>query len=232
MTKNFSGQNHDNVVDLFSGQRTSALQMQRYVRLAPEYDGICMLYSNHRTRGQKLYTLKILSWALKANGEVVGLVPWLNRVYECNSLDNPVHGQWEGYYDEKRDSIFYQPPAHKVTELQQAAEYFPQYDDRQDTVLQEIPDTIGTHAMLDSPDHHNLILTEVISWQLRASGEVLAMLIDEERVTETPVLMGDPCLYAYKENPNFRFFFQHHIANQIKSEDPEALAAIALLFDH
>ncbi len=53
--------------------------------------------------------------------------------------------------------------------------------------------------------------------------------MDPEKITHTPVLAGDPCLYRAEENPEFRYFFQHHIANQIKSEDPEALQAIALL---
>ena len=30
---------------------------------------------------------------------------------------------------------------------------------------------------------------------------------------------------------SFRYFFQHQIANKLKDEDPEALAAISLLVD-
>jgi len=31
------------------------------------------------------------------------------------------------------------------------------------------------------------------------------------------------------KNADFKYFFQHHIANQLKSQNPEAMAAIALL---
>jgi hypothetical protein len=220
-----------NVIDLFSRETTNALKQQRIIRVAPEYDGICMLYSNNHTRGNKLFTLKVLCWGLKANGDIVGLVPWLNKVYECETLNDPVHGQWEGYYDADRECIFSQPLTHKALELEQAVDYFEQPHQDEDEVIQEIPDTIGTHAMLNAEDKNSLILTEVISWRLLGDGSIEGMLIDEDGVTETPVLAGDPCLYPVTENPNFRFFFQHHIANQIKSEDPDALAAIAMLFD-
>ena len=226
-----TGPETHNVVDLFSRQPIHALKQQRIIRLAPEYDGISMLYSNNHTNNNKLYTLKVLCWGLKANGEVVGLVPWLNKVYECESLNDPVHGQWEGYYDVEKECIFSNPPRHKVMELEEAFNYFQQPEGNEEALIQEIPDTIGTHAMLNAEDKNSLILTEVISWQLLANGSIQGMLIDEDQVTETPVLAGDPCLYPVTANPNFRFFFQHHIANQIKSEDPDALAAIALLFD-
>jgi hypothetical protein len=50
-------------------------------------------------------------------------------------------------------------------------------------------------------------------------------------MVNTPVLPGDECLYAADKNKDFHYFFQHHIANKLKSNDPEALAAISLLKD-
>jgi hypothetical protein len=38
-------------------------------------------------------------------------------------------------------------------------------------------------------------------------------------------------LYAAQTYENFRYFFQHQIANKIKAQDPEALAAISMLVD-
>ena len=69
-----TGHNMDNVVDLFSRKTYSALHDERFIRLAPELDGLEMLYSND-TSSEKLYSLKILCWGLRANDEVVGLVP-------------------------------------------------------------------------------------------------------------------------------------------------------------
>ncbi len=220
-----------NVVDLFSGKPFSTLQQERIVRLSPEYDGLCMLYSTHKANPDKLYTMKILCWGIRDNGEVIGLVPWLNRILPCDELEDPFFGRFEGYYDIASEHIFYHPPPHKVTELETAADYFTPEVPDEDIVVQEVPDTIGTHAMLNADDSNSLILTEVLSWRLLQSGHLQAMLIDEAQVNVTPVLPGDPCLYPAEENPNFRYFFQHQIANQIKAQDPEALAAIALLFE-
>lgn len=222
----------DNVVDLFSGKPLSALAEQQIIRLAPEYDGLSMLYSNRHTDANKLYAMRILCWALQADGTVVGMVPWLNRLCPCTDLDDPATGLWEGYYDATADLLFYDPPPHKVAELESAAEYFSAGLDNPSPVVQEIPDTIGTHALLAGEDDHTLVLTEVLSWRLHNDGEIDAMLIDEKSVHATPVLPGDDCLYPARENPRFRYFFQHHIANQIKSEDPVALAAISMLFDN
>jgi hypothetical protein len=221
----------DNVVDIFSGKPLSALRDEQFVRLSPEYDGIAMLYSNRHTDPNKLYAMKILCWGLRANGEIVGLVPWLNRLTPCTELDDAATGLWEGYYDPAADHLFFEPPPHKIAELEAAADYFGCGLDNPNAVVQEIPDTIGTHAMLAGTDEHTLVLTEVLSWRLFNDGRIEAMLIDESSVQETPVLPGSECLYPAADNPSFRYFFQHHIANQIKAEDPVALAAIAMLFE-
>ena len=83
--------------------------------------------------------------------------------------------------------------------------------------------------MLSADGFHSITLKEVVSWRLLHDGSMEAMLIDEEKMLNTPVLPGDECLYAADKNDDFRYFFQHHIANKLKSQDPEALAAISLL---
>ncbi|MDB6062464.1 MAG: hypothetical protein JWM78_2567 [Verrucomicrobiaceae bacterium] len=221
----------DNVVDLFSGKSLTTLRGEQIVRISPEYDGLSMLYSNRHTDPTKLYSMKILCWALRADGEVVGMVPWLNGLIPCPDLDDTATGLWEGYYDSVADNIFFEAPKHKAAELENAADYFDSGPHNPNRVVQEIPDIIGTHAMLAGDEDDTLVLTEVLSWRLFNDGTVEAMLIDEENVEATPVLPGDPCLYAASSDPRFRYFFQHHIANQIKSEDPAALAAIAMLFE-
>ena len=222
----------NNVVDLFSGKPLPLLEKEKIVRLSPEHDGLCMLYSNFKTTPEKLYSMEILCWAVFSNGNVVGMVPWLDKILPCTDLNDPHYGQFEGYYDTQSDEAFYDPPTHKVVELDTAAAFFVPISDEPTAVIQEIPDTIGTHALLNCARKHSLILTEVLSWRLLNNGHVQAMLIDEASVEVTPVLPGDPCLYPAEDNAQFRYFFQHHIANQIKAENPEALAAIARLFEH
>jgi hypothetical protein len=230
MTTSNDGHNMDNVIDLFTGKPYSQRRYHRIIRLAPEMDGLEMVYSN-QSHPDKFFSLKILCWALKADGEVVGMVPWLNKLVACTDIQDPLNGMWEGYYDPGIDDIFFDAPVHKVVELESAAEYYEMECDDDQEIVQEIPDNIGTHAVLSTDGFRTLLLKEVISWRLQADGTVSGTLVDESKVVETPVLPGDPCLYPADSDKAFRYFFQHHIANKIKARDPEAIAAITLLVD-
>lgn len=222
--------NLDNVIDIFTGQPLSALIDERFIRLSPELDGLEMLYSNDASP-DKLFSLKVLCWGLRANGEVVGLVPWLDNIVAAPQIRDPLNGQFEGYYDPGIDEIFFEAPIHKIVELETAAEYYDFQCENPQDVLQEIPDTIGTHAVLSNAEFHSITLKEVISWRLHYDGTIMGMLVDPDKVKSTPVLPGDECLYPAQSKPNFRYFFQHQIANKIKAEDPEALAAISMLVE-
>ncbi len=221
---------NSNVIDLFTRKPYVSRDEARFIRLSLELDGIEMLYSNE-SNNDRLFSLKILAWGLRANGEVTGLVPWLNALIPCNEIHDPIHGRWEGYYDPGVDEIFFDAPMHKVIELETAAEYFDYICESPDEVIQELPDTLGTHAVFSDKEHKTLILQEIISWRLHNDGSILGMLIDPSKVESTPVLPGDECLYPAQSKNNFRYFFQHHIANKIKSEDPDALAAMSLLVE-
>ena len=96
-------------------------------------------------------------------------------------------------------------------------------------VLQEIPDTVGTHAVFNKPSCNQLFLAEIQSWRITQNGHLQGMIIDQRMVETTPVLAGDTCLTVAQENKYFRYFFQHHIANKLKSKDPDTLAAVATL---
>lgn len=227
-TKKDSPSSH-NVFDIFSGLRLAdPAQRQRVIRLSPEHDGISMLYSNH-TGPDKLYRMKLLCWALREDGSVDGVVPWFDGPRCCEDMDDQDLGMWEGYYEPSGDEIFFEPPPHKVGELQAAARFFSRHAPATGDCIQEIADTIGTHALFIDPQREEATLTEVVSWRLDADGRFHAMLIDQDKVTSTPVLPGDPCLYAADGDPAFHYFFQHDLANQIKCEEPEAMAAVALL---
>jgi hypothetical protein len=217
------------VIDFFSGKSIDDLSQEKFIRISPEYDGLCMLYSNDNNPDH-LYTMKILCWGLRWNGDVVGLVPWLGSLVPCTEINDPLNGCWEGYYDPDIDNVFYDAPMHKVIELETSLAYFETHlVEDENAILQEIPDNVGTHAMLMGDDGKTLFLTEVLSWRLDNNGNFSGMLVDAEKIQETPILVGDNCLYPANENPQFRYYFQYHIANQIKNEDPEAMEAISLL---
>ena len=86
--------------------------------------------------------------------------------------------------------------------------------------------------MLSADRFKSITLKEVVSWRLYQDGVVSAMLIDDSKMLSTHVLPGDDCLFGTDECDDFCYFFQHHIANKIKAQDPEALAAISTLSEN
>lgn len=225
-----SSDDRSNVIDLFSGRPIDDVT-DRIIRITPELDGLEMLYTND-TSPNRLYSLKIVCWALRESGDVVGLVPWLNQVVPCPEINDPLNGRWEGYRDPRTNDIFYHTPRHKIMELELSEEFYHVEHVREGDIVQEIPDGIGTHAVLTENGFRSFVLIEVLSWRLMADGTVHAMLVDEEKVKATPVLPGDPSLYSAQEQAEFKYFFQHRIANKIKEQDPEALAAISMLIEN
>lgn len=213
-------------MDAFRSRRKAP----RVIRIAPELDGLEMLYSNDTAPG-KMFSLKVLFWGLKENGEVVGMVPWLRDIVPCTELNDPLNGHWEGYHDPGITRVFDHPPRHKTVELESAAEYYTWEDCGPEDILQELPDTLGTHAVMTTNGFRSFTLNEVISWRLYGDGHLDGMLIDETQVKSTPILPGDPCLYPAKSDSNFRYYFQHRIANKIKEHDPETLAAMYTLIE-
>lgn len=220
------------VIDIFSRRPTKENNDLYTLRLAAETDGVVMLYGND-ANPEKLFSLKIIGWGLQSNGETVGLVPWLNSVVACPDLIDPLNGHWEGYYNPATGDVFYQAPKHKIVELRAAQEYYQQLETgKHPSDRQEIPDIIGTHAILSHTDKKSLKIVEIFSWRLTHDGDIQAMIIDPNKVASTPVLLGDNCLYPVRSDPEFKYFFQYRIANRIKNEDPEAMKALSLLVGH
>ncbi|OUS10419.1 hypothetical protein A9Q89_11425 [Gammaproteobacteria bacterium 53_120_T64] len=228
MTITVPEHNSDKVVDIFTGQTWSPARVSPFIRLAPELDGLEMLYSNS-AHPDTSFSIKILCWGLREDGDIVGLVPWLDNITSCPDMRDPLDGKWESYYDPGTEELFHDAPLHKALELEMAAKYYEYSFENASDVVQEIPDSIGTHAVFSNDGLKTLRLTEVVSWRLLHNGEIHAQVADQSKVQTTPVLPGDNCLYSTASDVDFRYFFQHHIANKIKAQDPEALAAIAIL---
>jgi hypothetical protein len=227
-SNNKLGANKAKVVSIFTGKSINEAD-NPVIRIAPELDGIEMLYSNISSPN-KLYSLKICCWAIHANGAVQGMVPWLNELMLCTEINDPLDGQWEGYRNPTCNEIFYQAPVYKVAELESAAHHFCPKGVK-DIVEQEIPDSIGTHAALTHNGFKTLTLIEVHSWRLNKNGKITALFVDGDQVQASPVLNGDRSLLEAQSHADFKYFFQHRMANKIKNQDPEAMAAISLLIE-
>ncbi len=215
------------VIDLET-MRQRQLAKRRLLRLCPELDGLEMLY-RLASDPDTLYGMPLLAWGLREDGEVVGLVPWMEALTPCHELDDPEHGHFIGYRDPETEEIFYSPPEHKVFELEHAAAYFDYEETGETTLIQQLPDNQGTHALCMDDDDTPWQLKQVFGWRLYSNGEVEALLVDENRVAATPVLMGDDCLYPGHSRHRVVYFFQRVIANRIKEEDPATLEALALM---
>jgi hypothetical protein len=223
-SKSGSTGSHGNVVPLIPRLKAAK---PRIVRVSPEHDGIELLYGNDR-HPDTLFSVRVLCWALRDDNSVAAMVPWLNDIVPCAELEDPLNGRWEGYRLPDSHYLFAEAPQHKQEELRAALNFFGKPATGAH-IVQEIPDSIGTHAVFSSDGFHSISLQEVISWRLTGDGQLQAMVIEEGEITSTPVLPGDACLHPAQEHPAFRYFFQHQVANRIKERDPETLAAISVL---
>ncbi len=217
------------VIDLFSGQEHQSNHYPIVVRLAPELDGFEVLYSNehgHPKPGQELFSVKILFWALLDDGSFAGIIPWFDQLISCTDLNSPLKGFFQGYYDPGLDQTVPQVPEHKCIELISAADYFDFEIDGTVFVVQELADTCGSHAVFTTDNFDNFSMTEVFSWRLFSDGCIQAQMIDVERVTHWPVLVGDECLVACDEAPDFVNFFQYRVAINIKAQDADTMAVL------
>ncbi|OPX54661.1 hypothetical protein SAMN02745127_02492 [Oceanospirillum multiglobuliferum] len=219
--------NKNNVIDLFSRSPVHDPKQKAFVRIAPELDGLAMVYS-HPSDPHALFALRLIGWGLQRNGKVVGIVPWLENIIPATDAEDPRGGRWQGYYDLESDTVFTEPPEHKVLELRSAYEAYEYSSDLnpESFILQEMPDSTGTHivSLLNESDRFQVM--EIFSWRLFGDGRIEAMLIDETQVVNTPVLLGDDCLFPASEVEGTNFYFQYQIANQIKRQEPEAMQAL------
>jgi len=160
------------------------------------------------------------------------MVPWINKLVPCRSLKDPLNGHWEGYLDPSSDQILFEAPKFKAQYLIDSAQYYLQDDLDHSLAIQEVPDIIGSHAVFSHDQFESFNIQEIHSWRLYADGTLLAMAIEADHVHNTPVLPGDECLYSVMHRKDFHYFFQNNIANKIKANDPDALAAMAHLSEH
>ncbi|WP_373078021.1 hypothetical protein [Zhongshania sp.] len=207
-------------------QRPSRVEQHRILRVSPEYEGLCLLYAHHALSRDKLYAVKILGWARLANGKNVALLPWLNGISRCIDLVDPESGQSQGYYDPASERRFSDTPQHHCAALD-AMSHYP--EPIAGGFVQEFPDLIGSHAALLS-EKREFELQPVISWRLQQNGDLDAMVADISKATDFPILPGDACLFTVQKSSAFRYFFQYHIANQIKAGGRVATRALTQLF--
>lgn len=215
------------VIDLAT-MRQKLQARRRLVRLSPELDGLEMVYSL-ASEPDALFGMPLLAWGLREDGEVVGLVPWMETLTPCHQLDDLEHGCFVGYRDPETEELLVSPPPHKACELEQAAAYFDYEETAEVTLIQQLPDSQGTHALcIDEPDQP-WQLKQVFGWRLYSDGNVEALLADESRIEATPILLGDACLYPGRSRHRLVYFFQRSIANRIREQDPGTLEALALM---
>lgn len=215
------------VIDL-EARRQRQQARRRLIRLAPELDGLEMVYRLDSS-AETLYGMPLLAWGLREDGEVVGLVAWMETLMPCQRLDDDEHGRFIGYRDPETEELFEVAPEHKLMELEHAASYFDYEETEQVTLIQQLPEIQGTHALCMDAGDAPWQLKQVFGWRLYSDGSIEALLADEQRVEQTPILLGDACLYPGHSRHRLVYFFQRQIANRIRQEDPATLEALALM---
>ena len=217
--------NNNKVISLLTRMPWQESCDDKLIRLSPELDGLEILYSND-SNPNLVFNMKILCWGLNKKGEVVALVPWLDKLQSCQILTDPLNGTWRGYRNPVNGKVFFDAPQHKFNELRCAVRYFAPIP-RHDSIIQEIPDNIGTHAIFSKDNLQTFEVKQIISWRLMTSGTILAMIANHNEVTQTPILPGDTCLYPAQSHTEFKYFFHHSIANQLKKGDKKAIHAFS-----
>jgi|GEM_PF-256855 len=218
------------VIDLFSGKTYESDKQLPIVRLASELDGFEALYSDtHGTPspGQEVHSVNILFWALLSDGSVVGMIPWFDKLIRCADLNHPESGFFLGYFDPGLEELVASAPEHKRLELQSAANYFHFEPSDESVIIQELPDTCGTHAIFSSDNLKTFSMTEVFSWCLLSNGQVQAMVVNLHDVKRWPVLLGDEALMACEDSEDFCCFFQYRIAIKLKENDKDLQELLA-----
>lgn len=215
----------NNVISLFSKKPVDDPASHQIVRIVPELDQLCMVYSHPKDPGN-LFAVRLLAWGIQNDGKVVGIVPWLHAVIAAEEANDPKGGQWQGYYDPNAEVVFSEAPEHKVAELQAALNSYEFSASDKAYIMQEIPDTTGTHALTLFPEKSMFQLAEIYSWALFSDGRIEAMLVNEKKMENTPVLPGDSCLFPFSQLEGNSYYFQYKVANQIKRGEPEALQAL------
>lgn len=234
---------YGNVVNLFTGQNIESPQVTRILCIYAETHGARMLYSSY-DNPERLIAVPVLCWALLEDGAVVGMVPWLDEILPCEEIEDNFSINWEGYYCPQIEDFFFEPPAEAVAQLATAARFNAKTinqsrrrcgkaesgEQKTWVITQEIPDPVGTHALLFNQNNDSLVLTSVISWVLDDSGQLHGMLADDANIEKLPVLPGDDCLFCAEEDEHFKCYFQRDIAEQIRTQNPETMQAIEQLF--
>jgi len=214
-----------NLVSFFSGKVIERSDESRVIALHPELNGIKMLYKNSYWDTHSI-SVPILAWAQRHDGGVVALVPWVDQVLQCEAIAVRYNIHFEAYYNDKVQTLFLEPPRLEAELLKTHLKFSERDQGKDNSVIHEFNDQIGTHALLFDEEQQALILQPVISWQLLQNGQVDGMLADESKAHKLPILVGDSCLYACRLNQNFRCYIQRDIAEQIRDRDPETLNAI------
>lgn len=215
------------VIDLDTVRQRQQAQ-KCLVRLAPELDGLEMVYQL-AANPETYYGMPILAWGLREDGNVIGLVPWMESLAACQDLDSHENGYFVGFRDPETEEIFASPPDHKYHELIASAEYFDYEASGEVTLIQQIPDTLGTHALCMNHPNAPWHMKPVYGWRLYSDGSLDALLADEQKASMTPILLGDKCLYSAHARHKTVYFFQRHIANRILEEDSATLDALAMM---
>lgn len=170
------------VVSLFTGETIETVE-QKIVAIVGESSSIRMLYSTAENR-ERLIAVPLICWAMREDGECIGVVPWINEILDCQQVQERYGVIWEGYYDAINEEILTEIPEKAKAELLINARYTPKIqldktsaDKTEDIpvfltknatnaaqcqleqveyfdVIAEIADPIGTHAMIVKSNHN------------------------------------------------------------------------------
>ena len=198
---------------------------RKILRIVPEHDSNVVLYSSSEGGAERYYTQRIVCWALRESGQVVAIVPWLSRLVASDEIDDPEMGRPLGFYNLNSRRLLYEPPAHKVAELD-AVNTFDDYllDDR--VAAGFIPDNTGVGVLLNIGGDRHTALCRVIGWKLDSGGQIHALVELEGNRVLVPI--GASVAGA---GLRVSCFIDRNLVVGLRAKDPDALLAVDLLLE-
>ena len=114
------------------------------------------------------------------------------------------------------DEIFTEPPMHKVIELETAAEYFNFSVRNPDEIGRSCPIRWALTRCFQIAKIKRLFCRKLLAGACTGDGVILGMLIDPEKVQNTPVLPAMTVFPGAKDNFGIFFSASYCQQNQIR----------------
>ena len=178
------------------------------VRIAPENDGIYMLYSSELDE-DTICSLPIACWALLDDMSVIGMVIWIDSVVFVDKMSSNISIKFEGYSDPVTGEISFESPEYKKIELTSAYDFY-KNDVIEEGYIQIIPDNTYAHSVHVIDNKPKLY-------------RVTDIALDVDGIVDCIACLGVSCpIESVKYIEGFKFIANYNAVSDVIEGDEDA----------